>query len=148
MDIKKGDFLLTRNKEGPGEWGNPTPGHWNHAAVCIGQSRIIEAQVEPYNRVIVSEWYEFYYRYPEILILRPPAQYAEAIAYRAQTLYGRPYRKIVLFFSRREKVGESCVSVARKSWVYAAKFDLKWRTPDHMLGSAYAGFLKIAGQKP
>jgi len=143
-----GDFFLTRNAEGPGEWGNPSPGHWNHVAVCVASDWIIEAQVEPHNRVIASDWYEFYNRYPEIVILRPPVQYAVPIAYRAKTLFGRPYRRIAISLARREKVGENCVTIARKSWLYASGTDLKWRIPDHLLGSAVTGYLSVVGSKP
>ena len=132
MNPQIGDFLLTRNAEGPGQYGNPSPGHWNHAAICCGNDRIIEAQIEPYNRIIVSSWREFYYRYPEIVVLRPPAHFARELAQRSEQLVGMPYRKLALFFTRRSKVGHNCVSIFRQAWTDTTQIDPGWKIPDHM----------------
>ena len=150
MEPRLGDFLLTCNAPGTNDEGNPSPGHWNHVSVAVEDAqytiRLIEAQAEPYNRVIRSSWYEFYNRYPEIIILRPPAEHASKIAQRAESLFGHPYRAMVLRFKKREKLGENCVTVARKAWTYATGFDLKWRIPDHLLGSV-PHYLTVVGKK-
>ena len=146
MTPKLGDFLLTRNRPGPNDDGNPSPGHWNHVLVMVDDEYLIEAQASPYNRVIRSTWGTIYSRYPEIIILRPPPEYAAGIAIRAAQLVDSPYRAMVLRFKKREKLGENCVSVARKAWMTATGFDLKWRIPDHLLGSV-PHYLTVVGRK-
>jgi len=140
--IRPGDVLLTRNSE---EVGNPSPGHWNHTAICVGDEKIVEAQAAPFNEVILSDWSEFYGRYPELMILRPKEDLAEMVP-AAVELVGKKYRKLASFFRRLRgwKRGENCVSVVRKAYRDAAGYDPKWKKPDELLES---GLFNVVGQK-
>ena len=77
---------------------NDSPGHWNHLAIMGRGTQVIEAQGEPYSRVIVSEYYEFLNRYPEILTIRFHYVNGEMAVNAIYPLVGAPYRTIASAF--------------------------------------------------
>ena len=130
MNLEIGDILLTRHAD---ETKNVTPGHWNHAAMYVGNNTIVEAQEGP-NAVLTVDWSTFYYRYGEILVLR--SYYSMAIRNKmadcARQLIGSTYRKFasVFRFLRSTQRGENCVSVVRKAVKQATGRDFNWKKPD------------------
>ena len=133
-DLMPGDVFLTRNKEGGG-WGNETPGHWNHAAIYIGDDAIIEAQAGAINAVVMFTVESFRERYPEYTILRPidPDMGMQA-AEEAHSMLGSKYRKMasIFYHLRDTEEGENCLSVVRKAYRKPMGFDPIWRIPDHI----------------
>ena len=113
IKLQEGDVFLTRNKVG-GAWGNETPGHWNHAALYVGNGAIIEAQGE--SGVVMFTVASFKERYPEYKILRPidPDMGLQA-ARNAHNYLGAPYRTTasLFYFLRDTKDGENCLTVIR-----------------------------------
>jgi hypothetical protein len=137
-ELKAGDFLLTRNEGG--QSSNPSPGVINHVAVYIGDGKIVEAQAHVKDNtwsddktldgaVIVSDVSEFFQRYPTIIVLR--SQNGEEIAKEAAKKAGEKYCRFASIFTWL--VGESCVSVARRSYHKAIGEDPNWLFPDDMI---------------
>ena len=130
--LQPGDVFLTRNKEG-GEWGNETPGHWNHAAMYVGDGAIIEAQGECGVAMFTVD--SFKERYPEYKLLRPiDPDMGKQAAKNAFKLLGAPYRTTasIFYFLRETEDGENCLTVVRKSYAGPMGFDPVWRIPDHI----------------
>ena len=129
MNLEIGDILLTRHAD---EEKNTSPGHWNHAAMYVGESTIVEAQAGP-AVVLTVDWPTFYHRYGEILVLRSyyPVEVRNKMAAIARTLVGATYRKYasIFLFLRRDK-GENCVSTVRKAFKQATGVDPRWKKPD------------------
>jgi len=122
-----GDVFLTRNEK-----DNQSPGYWNHTAIYYND-KVIEAQDTPYNKVILSDWEEFYNRYPEIIRLRyKDEELANEAAKTARKSVGLTYRRIasLFVFLRKSKRGENCVSVVRKAWKKVLNKDMLWHIPD------------------
>ena len=144
MQIEAGDILLTRHAD---ESKNTSPGHWNHAAIYVGDNTVVEAQERP-DAVLTVDWPVFYYRYAEVLILRPKfpdfIRYNMAVA--ARRIVGSTYRKLasLFVFLRRSHRGENCVSVVRKAFKQATGYDPKWRKPDDV---RYDDHLELVHQK-
>lgn len=145
MNLEIGDILLTRN-EGGDEVENPTPGYYNHAAIYIGDGKIIEAKAhvrdgkwssnkEDPGAVILADEEEFFKRYPIIRILRNPKLDASLINNYAKNLVGMPYRSLASIFiiPRKAKKGVNCVSLVRKIVEKASGIDPRWRFPDDIL---------------
>ena len=129
--METGDILLTRNTE---EVGNDSPGFWNHAAIYVGENKVIEAQAE-LDSVIAVLLTTFWARYPEIIVLRyTNKQIAERASQEARGIHGSSYRKIASVFKkmRRQRRGENCVSVVRKAYAKATQYDPRWQVPDHI----------------
>ena len=130
MSLEVGDILLTRHAD---EAKNTSPGHWNHAAMFVGDDTIIEAQAGP-DAVLTVDWPTFYHRYGEILVLRSyyPAEVRNKMATNARTLVGAMYRKYASIFRwmRTSLKGENCVSTVRKAFKQATGFDPRWKKPD------------------
>jgi uncharacterized protein YycO len=130
MNIEAGDILLTRHAD---EAKNTSPGHWNHAAMYVGNNTVVEAQEGP-DAVLSVDWPAFYSRYAEVVILRPkmPWQVRDMMAWHAWELVGSTYRKFasIFRFLRGTHRGENCVSVVRKAFKQATGYDPKWKKPD------------------
>jgi len=131
MKIEAGDILLTRHAD---EEKNTSPGHWNHAAMYVGNNTVVEAQEGP-DAVITVDWPTFYNRYAEVLILRPqfPDYVRHRMAQAAQSIVGSTYRKFasVFRFLRATHRGENCVSVVRKAFKQGSGgYDPHWKKPD------------------
>jgi len=140
FDFQPGDTLLTRNEK-----DNSTPGYWNHCAIYVGDERVVEAQVEPYNRVMYSHIGEFIERYPVIRVLRHSStNMAVAVATNAILSVDKSYWGIASIFRRLRalKRGENCVSVVRRAWSLALNNDPRWHRPDHLL--EFKGFEIVA----
>jgi len=143
FNFQPGDTFLTRNE---GEENNESPGYWNHCAIYIGDEKIVEAQVEPYNKVMYSHLGEFIQRYPNIKVLRHPnPDTALLAASNACKSVGRPYWRGGSIFRNLRSVfrGENCVSVIRRAWFLALRFDPRWHRPDHVLTFGF----KIVAEK-
>jgi len=141
VNLCPGDVLITRNAR---EEDNNSPGYWNHASIYVGNGEVIEAQDVPYERVICSEWDEFYNRYPKIVILRHlKVGVGDKAAKHARKFLGVPYRAIASIFRRLRKIsrGENCVSVVRKSMQKATGRKIVWRIPDHIIADRI--FVKV-----
>ncbi len=131
-----GDILITRNAGDEHE--NPSPGFWNHAAICVGTG-VVEAQGGYTNapeKVIMTDVGEFHARYPMLRVLRlkDPNFPIDKMVEEAQNLIGTPYRMIASWFRfLRSNHGENCVSVVRKSYMKACGEDPHWRIPDDII---------------
>lgn len=131
MQVKAGDLLLTRNKGG--EAANESPGYYNHSAIISVQDWVVESQATP-NAVIAVPIWSFFERYPEILVLRPPAGVAQQTAKLAPLYLGRQYST---YMSVRPlwlwKNTDSCISLLRRIYNKATGYDYRWRIPDSLL---------------
>ena len=132
--MKIGDILITRNSN---EEDNITPGYWNHAAMFVGNDRIVEAQLVP-GSVIITDFDEFVNRYPLVKVFRfkgVSAEYGEKAAVEALKIVGSRYRKVASIFKwlRRNPRGENCVSVVRKAYRNVFGWDPRWKIPDHIV---------------
>jgi cell wall-associated NlpC family hydrolase len=138
-EVKIGDIFITRNAGGPesDEKGgaNMSPGYFNHAAIYVGDG-IVEAQADPIDKVILSDYDEFWYRYPIIKVLRLDESVGKLAAERAKSLVGSSYRTIASIFKHLRKTtrGENCVSVVRKAYRDALGSDPRWKIPDSIAG--------------
>ncbi len=143
-----GDVFVTRN--GGGDEFNRTPGYFNHAAMYVGESRIVEAQQHVVNgiltedtsqsgAVIVSDINEFWERYPIIVIYRLNVAHAVglAAARHARDLVGTRYRRVASIFRilRHPRRGMNCVAVVRQAVAHATQRDPRWKIPDHIAES-------------
>ena len=86
-----GTVLVTRNDD---TVGNPSLGHWNHAAIVGPNGWVVESQKG--LGVIAVPWRNFYARYPEIMgfLLLPPDRGA-ALAAAAVAQLRQPHRPII-----------------------------------------------------
>ena len=128
-ELLPGDILITRNAE---DKPNNTAGWWNHAAIFVGDNTVIEAQAGP-SKVISTNPVDFWVRYPIIKVLRPnDYEVAKQAAQCAKTLQNAKYRRYASAPRnlRPSSRGENCVSVVRRSYLYASGFDYRWRKPD------------------
>jgi len=130
VSLEIGDILLTRHAD---EEKNTSPGHWNHAAMYVGDNTIVEAQARP-DAVLTVDWPTFYHRYAEIAVFRSyyPAEVRNKMGEAARTLLGSLYRKYASIFRwlRSSTKGENCVSTVRKAFKQATGFDPRWKKPD------------------
>jgi len=134
-DLQVGDVFVTRNEGGEDE--NSSPGYYNHAAMYVGHNRVVEAQVAPFDKVIVSDLDEFIERYYKIKVLRyNNLNKAILAASYISSSVGRKYWKAASIFRRLRPSdnGENCVSVVRRAWKDALKYDPRWKKPDHVIG--------------
>lgn len=126
------DILLTRHQE---EARNRSPGYWNHAAIYIGKSIIVEAQEG--KGVITCPVDTFWNRYAEIVVLRwlSNEKNKQIPIAAAAVLVGTSYRKVASLFQymRGSSRGENCVSVVRKSFMTALGYDPGWKKPDDII---------------
>ncbi len=130
--LAQGDILLTRNWD---KRDNTTPGYWNHAAVYIGNDKVVESQVR--QGVIVTSLDVFWARYPRIRVVRPLKQTlmtAERMTRMANQFRGVKYRKIATIGPRlkRYRRSENCVSLVRKCYFAGFGFDPRWKRPDDL----------------
>ena len=135
--LQLGDICVTRNSP---EDGNPTLGYWNHGSVFIGKG-IVEAR-QKYNSVVLSEFDEFWERYPQISVMRwthkvDVENVGEKASRSAELLIGKPYLYIssiipavVGLFT---DLGENCVSVPRHAYANTLGFDPGWHIPDNIV---------------
>lgn len=131
--FKPGDVFTTRNLGG--EDVNTSPGYYNHVGIYTGFNKVVEAQVEPFNKVIVSDLDEFCDRYYHWLLLRHydlnTAIYAASLAYKSVgVIYSRKasiYRHL-----RPQANGENCVSLVRRCYKESLGYDPRWHKPDHL----------------
>lgn len=142
--VKPGDILLTRNK-GDDNTVNTSPGYYNHASLFMIKNWVIEAQGTPDCVIAVPVW-NFFERYPEILVLRPNnPQVAARTAELAPHYVGREYRTYMSIRPLwRWKGGDNCVSVIRRIYNVVTGNDYKWRIPDDFLKT---GWLKQVALK-
>lgn len=129
MELQPGDILLTRN---PREEDNSSPGYINHAAIYIGNDKVVESQEG--SGVIISPLDEFTSRYNYIIVVRYRGAYNSSAAKIAEVAASKqvPYWKLasVFVFMRSWERGENCVSLARRCFMQTYKIDRKWRVPD------------------
>lgn len=128
-EIKPGDILLTRNAGG--EEFNKTPGYYNHASMFINLNWVMEAQRIPDSVIVVPVW-NFFERYPEILVLRNiNSQAAQRTADIAPRYIGRSYASYIsirpLYLWNNQ---DNCVSLIRRIYNAVTGYDYKWRIPD------------------
>jgi hypothetical protein len=141
IDLEIGDILLTRN-EGGDEIENPTPGYYNHAAIYIGDNKILEAQAHIKDgkwssdknlpgSVILADTNEFINRYPIIKVMRKVNIDKNKIA-DSKEFVGAPYKRLASFFIflRKPTDGVNCVSLVRHVIKKATRRDPMWRIPD------------------
>lgn len=138
------DLILSRNAGG--EEANPSPGHWNHAALAISATEILEAQAhvrdgrisdDPADpgSVIVTPWEEILARYPEIVVRRMntllPSE-RENIVHEARAMVGMEYKQGASVFYRRARRRRwiNCVAVCRFAYWDGTDSDFGWRLPD------------------
>lgn len=144
FELKPADLILTRNAGG--EEANTSPGRWNHAAVAISTTEIVEAQAhvnggtwtdnpEDPGCVIRSDWSEFRERYPELCVRRMgsllPSERDEIIC-EARAMVGTEYRAGASVFYRRARRRRwlNCVALCRFAYWDALDSDPGWRLPD------------------
>ena len=145
MNLQPGDILLTRNAGGEAE--NPSPGWFNHAAMYVGDGRIVEAQAHVENgkwsdnpdapgEVIEADEAEFIERYP-IIRVRRLLNGAKEAAEEADDMVGLSYKRISSFLRRQrpDSRGVNCVSVVRRAVTRATGSDPGWRRPDDINSS-------------
>ncbi len=125
--LKPGDILLTRNAD---ESLNTSPGFWNHTAIAVNASEVVEAMEG--KGVIRTPLSSFLDRYAQIVLMRYAGKYDDRAAKFAEQSVGQPYRYIssIFLFLRRQQRGENCVSLVRRAYRYAYSFDFLWQTPD------------------
>lgn len=135
MEVKPGDFLVTRNTDAV---GNESPGHWNHCAVVIDGNWVVESTYVFGCTIAVPIW-TFFNRYPEVLVLRAinvDEQATLRMIEKAKSLIGRPYDKYgsvgVTWIHRR---GDNCVSLVRRSYLAGFSIDPGWVKPDSLVRS-------------
>lgn len=140
------DLILTRNAGG--EDANPTPGHFNHVAIAVSTTEIVEAQAhvsggtwtdnpDDPGCVIRSDWPEFRDRYPEIVVRRMNSllpRERENIVREARAMVGSPYRPGASVFYRRARRRRwlNCVAVCRFAFWDGTSDDPQWRLPDEI----------------
>jgi len=129
VQVKPGDILLTRNMGG--DEANPSPGYYNHSAIISNDNWVVEAQAEPNSVIAVPIW-NFFDRYPEILILRcTKDDVATRTANMTFKYLGREYAP---YMSGRPlylwKHKDNCVSLIRRIYNSVTGMSYKWRIPD------------------
>jgi uncharacterized protein YycO len=147
MQVEAGDILLTHNTD---EVGNDSPGFWNHAAIYVGEGKVIEAQADPVDAVICVTMDSFWERYPEIKVIRcMNALIAHTAAAHAYQLKGHSYRKIASLFRflRHASMGENCVSVVRKAYRNSTGIDPGWFKPDDIFAEVKGSNFTVAYHK-
>jgi len=128
-ELLPGDIFLTRNAENS---DNSTPGYWNHTAIYAGDNEVVEAQTGP-AKVILTNLVDFWARYPIIKVVRMNDNtVAQRAATHARTLIDSRYWLGASRFKllRSSVRGENCVSVVRRSYLYAAGINYRWKKPD------------------
>lgn len=129
MDIPIGSIFISRNKKESDN--DQVPGYMNHISIYLGNNELIEAQEGPgVVKTTLDEYkkrdYNFLIRFPK------DKEIGKKAAQEALKLLGSKYRFISSIFVilRRDKRGESCVSLARKAYYRAGGIDPKWGLPD------------------
>ena len=130
--VQAGDILLTRNFGG--EEINTSPGYYNHSAIVGPLNWVIEAQQTPNSIIAVPIW-NFFDRYPEILVLRNiNASIAEQTAQTATLFVGRTYAK---YMSVRPmflwKYNDNCTSLIKRIYNKVTSKVYRWIIPDDFL---------------
>lgn len=112
-----GSVLVSRNAD---ERENTSPGFWNHLAVQVDTTHLVESQEG--RGVIRTPLSEFLARpYSQVVVLRPlnASEGTEAAA-RAERLVGLPHAPLSSLFPfngpLRQKLGLNCVSVVEIAW--------------------------------
>jgi hypothetical protein len=143
--VQPGDIFLTRNK-GDDETVNTSPGYYNHAAIFSVKNWVIEAQAAPNSVIAVPVW-NFFERYPEILVLRPQNKsVAIRTAETAPKFLGQGYG---LYTSIRPlwrwPSKDNCTSLIRRIYNVVTGYDYRWHIPDSFLKTTW--LTKVALKK-
>jgi hypothetical protein len=119
LGLPPGTVLLSRNRC---ERENTSPGHWNHTAIVVNATEIVETQAEPVERgqvgVIRTQLSDYLARDYEPIMAYQPRDLAagQRAAMRAENLVGLPNRNASSIFRRfpawRQEKGLSCVTSA------------------------------------
>lgn len=134
--VRPGDILVTRNTD---EVGNESPGYWNHCAIVIDGNWVVEA-TQVLNGVIAVPIWNFFNRYPEVLVLRSVYDLSDetklGIINKAKELIGRPYDRYgSVGVTWRHRNGDNCVSLVRRAYLASGLVDPGWIKPDSLVMS-------------
>jgi hypothetical protein len=148
-ELPAGTVLVSRNAN---EAENETPGHWNHLAIIVSPTELIESQEgKGVIRTPLAEYLSRPYAQPIQALLPCDRAVGERAATTAATFVGQPYSKLGSILrgparrmSRGEKIAANCVVPIKAAYWQADRRIRRVWFPDHIVNRDFAGLFDKA----